>query len=584
MGVHRGCVGADEHWEKGDALTDQVQEAAARSDRWEGRPVQAALLRVVAVAIPVAAGVLASVLYSHVISYPHTIAAVIVWWAVVLSISAVVVALVERQCRRLVPLATLLKLSMVFPDKAPSRFGVALRAGTVRNLEERVAEVRAHGVDDEPARAAAQILELVGALGVHDKATRGHAERVRAYADLLGIELGLTDDDRDRLRWAALLHDIGKVAVPSEILNKAGKPDDDEWAVIHSHPEEGAKLAAPLRSWLGEWAETIEQHHERWDGLGYPHALKGDEIGRGARIVAVADSFEVMTAARSYKRPMDVSAARQELTAGAGTQFDPSMVRAFLNISLGRLRWMVGPLAWVAELPFLRGIQWDAGGQVLGMATRVVAGASIFAAAAAPAATASGAPEAKQASTPQTATLYNTPAVVATQPTPEPPASLTTTTTAATGPNATTTTIVSLGAPATGAPATNSPAGQPATASPASSPPTTGKPGAPKPSPPTTKPPAPSVTPVAMNDAVSAHGHDPVDIDVTANDSPNGGTFVFPIAIIDAPTVATLSLKPDGHTVHYVPNKQKPGSYVFQYQVCDAGGGCATAAVTVKVG
>ncbi|MBV9412998.1 MAG: HD domain-containing protein [Acidimicrobiia bacterium] len=568
-------------------MADHVQEAVARSDRWEGRPVQAALLRVIAVAVPVAAGVLASIVFSRIVGYPEHTFAVVAWWIAVLTISTVVVALVERQCRRLIPLATLLKLSMVFPDKAPSRFGVALRAGTVRNLEQRVAEVRAHGIDDEPARAAAQILELVGALGVHDKATRGHAERVRAYADLVGVELGLTEDDRDRLRWAALLHDVGKVAVPSEILNKTGKPDEGEWAVIHSHPEEGAKLAAPLRNWLGEWADTIEQHHERWDGLGYPHQLKGEQISRGARIVSVADSFEVMTAARSYKKAMDVAAAREELTAGAGTQFDPAMVRAFLNVSLGRLRWMVGPLAWVAELPFLRGMPWDAGGQVVGMAARVVAGASIFVAAAAPA-TASGAPDAHQASTPQTSTMYGQPTAA---PSPSsadssasPDPTTTSTSTSTTLPGApdvidTTTTTVLGEVP----PPSDSPA-PPAT--PSTAPPTTAKPTAHQPTPSTTTTSAPKPTgptPIATDDAATTHHHDPVDINVTANDVPNVGTFVFPIRIVDALPGTNLSLKPDGHTVHYVPNTQTPGTYVFHYQVCDAGGGCATGAVTVTV-
>lgn len=568
-------------------MADHVQEAVARSDRWEGRPVQAAALRVIAVAIPVAAGVLASVLFSRIVSYPDGTLSVVAWWIAVLALSTVVVALVERQCRRLLPLATLLKLSMVFPDKAPSRFGVALRAGTVRNLEQRVAEVRAHGVDDEPARAAAQILELVGALGVHDKGTRGHAERVRAYADLLGIELGLSEDDRDRLRWAALLHDVGKVAVPSEILNKTGKPDEDEWAVIHSHPEEGAKLAAPLRSWLGEWADTIEQHHERWDGLGYPHQLKGEEISRGARIVAVADSFEVMTAARSYKKPMDVAAAREELTAGADTQFDPAMVRAFLNVSLGRLRWMVGPLAWVAELPFLRGMPWDAGGQVVGMAARVVAGASIFVAAAAPA-TASGAPEARQGSTRQT-TTFNQPAgpgASSASPSADPPGSPAPTTTLPDPvPGVDTTTSTVLGAVAPPLPDAPAPADAPPGA-PSTTPPTTGKPAPHQPTPTTTTtaaPNPPGATPTVQSDSATTHGHDPVDIDVTKNDSPNGGSFTFPITIVDSPPGANISLKPDGHTVHYVPNTQKPGTYVFHYQVCDAGGGCTTAAVSVKV-
>src|SRR5438270_5178209 len=319
-----------------DALADRSQNSQ-RTDRWQGRPIQAGLLRIIAVAIPVAAGVLASMVFSRLISYPHEIVPMLTWWIGVLAVSTLVVAVVERQCRRLIPLATLLKLSMIFPDKAPSRYGVALRAGTVRNLEERVVEMRARGIDDEPSRAAAQILELVGALGVHDRATRGHAERVRAASDLLGVQIGLNQDDRDRLRWAALLHDVGKVAVPSEVLNKPGKPDEGEWQLLHRHPEEGAKLAAPLRGWLGPWADTIEQHHERWDGLGYPHELEGDEICLGARIVGVADSFEVMTAARSYKRPMDVKAAREELTNNAGTQFDPAMVRAFLNVSLGRM-------------------------------------------------------------------------------------------------------------------------------------------------------------------------------------------------------------------------------------------------------
>src|SRR5437763_16027 len=211
-------------------------EQQAGIGRWEGRPVQAGVLRTAVVAVPVAAGVAASVFFSHIVRYPSGAGAVIGWWLAVLTVSSVAVAVVERQCRRLLPLATLLKLSMIFPDKAPSRYGVALRAGTVKNLEARVVEMRARGVDDEPSRAAEQILELVGALGVHDRATRGHAERVRAYADLLGAQLDLTQDDRDRLRWAAPLHAVGKVAVPPEVLNPPGKPADHELAILHSHP------------------------------------------------------------------------------------------------------------------------------------------------------------------------------------------------------------------------------------------------------------------------------------------------------------------------------------------------------------
>src|SRR5438552_279827 len=133
-----------------------------------------------------------------------------------------------RRARRLLPLAALRRLSMVFPDRAPSRFGVALRAGTVRHLEERFDQVREAGVDDEPSQAARQILELIGMLNAHDRGTRGHAERVRAFTDLLAEQMDLPPEDRDRLHWAALLHDVGKVMVPAAVLNKDGPPDDEE--------------------------------------------------------------------------------------------------------------------------------------------------------------------------------------------------------------------------------------------------------------------------------------------------------------------------------------------------------------------
>jgi hypothetical protein len=151
---------------------------------------------------------------------------------------------------------------------------------------------------------------------------------------MLAGELDLDDEDRDRLRWAALLHDIGKLRVPGRILNKAGKPDRFEWERLQAHPAEGAAIVEPLLPWLGTWATTIVQHHERFDGRGYPAGLEGEGISLGARIVSVADSFEVMTAARAYKRPMTPSAARRELARCSGSQFDPAVVRLFLNIAI----------------------------------------------------------------------------------------------------------------------------------------------------------------------------------------------------------------------------------------------------------
>jgi putative nucleotidyltransferase with HDIG domain len=203
--------------------------------------------------------------------------------------------------------------------------------------------------------AAEKILALAGALNAHDRLTRGHGERVRVLTDLIADELDLPTHDRDRLRWSALLHDIGKLAVHPDILNKPGKLNDDEWEVIKKHPLEGAKLTAPLAGWLGQWANTIAEHHEKFDGTGYPYGLKGDQISLGGRIVAVADCYDTMTNVRTYKSSMSPKAARAELAACAGTHFDPKVVRAFLDVSIGRLRPVAGPLAWLGSVPFVSG-------------------------------------------------------------------------------------------------------------------------------------------------------------------------------------------------------------------------------------
>ena len=304
-------------------------------------------------AVPLVASVATAATVSRVVTRPHGLLAVLGWWMLVAAVSTVVLMTVDRLARRLLPLAALLRLSMVFPDKAPSRFSVAARSGTIRNLEEHLARARDDGVHDEPAVAAARILALVGALNAHDRKTRGHSERVRAFNDLLAEEMRLSQYDRDRLRWSALLHDIGKLHVSPRILNKPGRPTEREWATLKRHPVEGALIAAPLVPWLGEWGAAIEQHHERWDGDGYPHGVAGRDISFGARIVAVADAYEVMTAPRPYSRPVSAQAARRELARCAGTHFDPDVVRAFLNISLGELRKVMGPLSWLAQLPFL---------------------------------------------------------------------------------------------------------------------------------------------------------------------------------------------------------------------------------------
>ncbi len=314
---------------------------------------------------------------------------------VLVVVSTVVLVVLDRAARRLLPLVTLLDLSLLFPQSAPSRLRVARDAIRRRPIEEQLARVREAGAD--PSTAATEILSLVAALSSHDRPTRGHAERVRMFTDLIAEQMRLPERDRDLLRWAAILHDIGKLRVPVSILNKPGKPDDDEWAALKAHPSHGADIAGALLPWLGEWGQVIVEHHERWDGTGYPHGLAGREIHLGSRIVSVADAFDVMTSARAYKRPVSRAAAYQELIRFSGTQFDPVAVRAMVSVSAPRLRRAQGLLAWLVDLPLVATHVVPAAtlARVVGagaVATGVVAGGGVLATPA-PAATPAAAPQ-----------------------------------------------------------------------------------------------------------------------------------------------------------------------------------------------
>src|SRR5439155_11334988 len=209
-------------------------------------------------------------------------------------------------------------------------------------------------LDEDAGQSAETILSLVAAVEAHERSTRGHAERVRVYTDLLADQLKLYPDDRDRLRWGALLHDVGKLEVPLSVLNKAGPLDPRELEIVRRHTEDGAKLTRPMHAWLGEWTAAITEHHERWDGRGYPRGTAGPEISLGARVVAVADVYETMTAARPYHRPKSHAEARKELVRCSGTQFDPAIVGAFLQIPERHLQLVRGRVALLAQAPVLR--------------------------------------------------------------------------------------------------------------------------------------------------------------------------------------------------------------------------------------
>lgn len=327
--------------------------AASPEPRWKARPAAARAVQVLVLAIPVAASVGCAALISAALPHAHRLSTALGWWAVVLVCSTVTLYAVDRMARRLLPLALLLRLSLVFPDQAPKRFRVAARSWSTRRVREQMAREHTTEATTAPADAAAHIISLLAILAAHDRRTRGHCERVRAYNDLLAEELGLPESDRDRLRWAALIHDIGKLKVSRRLLNKPGEPTPREWEELRAHPERGAEIAAPLADWLGPWSLAIAEHHEHWDGTGYPRRLSGTDISLGARIVGVADAFEVMTSPRPYSKPMSAAAAREELASCAGTHFDPQVVRALLNISLGRLRKAMGAIAWFTQVPLL---------------------------------------------------------------------------------------------------------------------------------------------------------------------------------------------------------------------------------------
>lgn len=342
----------------------QFRHSRRSMDRsvWRRRPVLSRTLRVAIFVGPIAASFLIAFLLTHLLPRATSPLTAVFWIAVVGGGAIATLVAFERVARRLLPLAALLNVSLLFPDRAPARFAVARRTGSPRQLRAQLEQARAAGHQDDAAGMQA-VIELVLALSIHDKATRGHSERVRVFTDMIADELKLDEVDRAKLRWAALLHDVGKLEISPTLLNKPSTPSEAEWAVIHRHPEEGARLVAPLLAWLGEWGRAVVEHHERWDGTGYPHRLRGAEISLAARIVSVADVYEVMTAPRPYKASLSVAAARVELTRVAGTQLDPAIVRAFLNISIGRLWRTVGIGAWIGQIPNI-GRLWSEFGSI----------------------------------------------------------------------------------------------------------------------------------------------------------------------------------------------------------------------------
>jgi putative nucleotidyltransferase with HDIG domain len=174
------------------------------------------------------------------------------------------------------------------------------------------------------------LLALARAIEARDPHSSGHALRVGVMAEVVAARLGWDETDVDVLRLAAALHDVGKLAVPEQILRKPGPLDDAELAEIRRHPEEGARMVASHRA-LQLVVPGVLYHHESWDGSGYPVGLEGEAIPAEARVLAVVDAFDAMTTNRSYRRALTEQEAVAELERCSGAQFDPKIVSVFVQ-------------------------------------------------------------------------------------------------------------------------------------------------------------------------------------------------------------------------------------------------------------
>jgi hypothetical protein len=176
----------------------------------------------------------------------------------------------------------------------------------------------------------ATVSALCQAVETKDVYTRGHSERVSRNAVLIAAEIGMRTDRVEAIRMAGMLHDVGKLGVPTSVLQKSGKLTDDEYAAIQLHPMRGLDIVREI-GFLDEALAGIMHHHERIDGRGYPMGLAGDEIPEFGRVLAVADAFDAMTSTRSYRGAMPMSDAIGELRKWSGRQFDPAFVDAFIT-------------------------------------------------------------------------------------------------------------------------------------------------------------------------------------------------------------------------------------------------------------
>jgi hypothetical protein len=238
------------------------------------------------------------------------------------------------------------------------RWHTQRRLGSALEMLGPIGAAQQRAVDGLSTRQQAKLLEqLVSGLETRDPYLHGHSRRVARHAWMIARRMGLPREEVARIRTAAAIHDVGKIETPKAILHKAGPLTFEEYEVIKKHPSEGARMAAILRD--SDLTSIVLHHHERLDGSGYPHALGGSEIPLGARIIAVADTFDAITSTRPYRSSSSHRTAIDILRKESGTRLDPAVVRAFCGHYAGRRPIFLS--ASVAGLPE-RVVSWFGGG------------------------------------------------------------------------------------------------------------------------------------------------------------------------------------------------------------------------------
>ena len=175
------------------------------------------------------------------------------------------------------------------------------------------------------------ILTIAKTVDAKDENTSQHSSRVSEYSVMIAKRLGFDSEECERLRQTALLHDIGKIGIPDSVLKKPARLTDEEYTIMKSHVLKGAEILKNF-TLIDNVEEGALYHHERYDGRGYVHGLKGEEIPLNARIIGIADAFDAMTANRVYRKKLDIDFVIDELKKGRGTQFDPNLVDIMLDL------------------------------------------------------------------------------------------------------------------------------------------------------------------------------------------------------------------------------------------------------------